>query len=280
MVTCAVLVTAVEPDRETACVPAPSAMVSVPVVVPLACGVKVTLIVQLPLAAMLEPQVLVSPNAVVVVMLEMATAELVPFESVTVCAALVVLTATPVKESDVGEAETLALVPERLTVWGLPLALSAILSVPVAGLLGGSRAVGVKITLIVQVEPAAMPVPQVLVWAKTALLMEMPEKVKVAVPVLETVTDCGALATPTPVEKVRLETERLTPGVPVLVFVLLEPPPQQVKSAKPRRTAKKRLKFAAESDMEFIAPPPASGWAEPGRAQRHARGRTCRGQSW
>jgi hypothetical protein len=245
-------------------------------------GVKVTLMVQFPLAAMLEPQVLVSPNAVVVVILVTASAELLPFESVTVCAALVVVRATPVKESEAGEAETLVLVPERLTVCGLPLALSAMFSVPVAGLLGGSRAVGVKITLIVHAAPAAMPVPQVLVWVKTALLMEIPEKVKAAVPVLETVTACGALATPTPVEKLRLRLtgEMLTPGVPVLVFVLLEPPPQQVRSAKPTRTAKKRLKFAAEKGLEFIAPPPASGWAEPDRAQRRVRGRICHGRSW
>jgi hypothetical protein len=56
-------------------------------------------------------------------------------------------------------AEVLAPVPERLTVWGLPVALSATLSealrVPVAE--------GLKVTLIVQFEPAATLEPQVLV---------------------------------------------------------------------------------------------------------------------
>ena len=54
-------------------------------------------------------------------------------------------------------------VPERLTVCGLPVALSvrvtAAVRVPVA--------VGVKVTLIVQLAPAATELPQVLVWAKS-----------------------------------------------------------------------------------------------------------------
>ena len=53
----------------------------------------------------------------------------------------------------------LAPVPERLTVWGLPLALSAILSVAVRTPL----AEGVKVMLIVQLAPASTELPQVLV---------------------------------------------------------------------------------------------------------------------
>ena len=65
-------------------------------------------------------------------------------------------------------------VPERLTVWGLPLALSATLSVAVRTPL----AEGVKVTLIVQFAPAATEVPQVLVWAK--LLALVPESARLA----------------------------------------------------------------------------------------------------
>ena len=74
--------------------------------------------------------------------------------------------ATPENVRLVGEAATVEIVPDRLTVWGLPLALSAIDKLAVTGLLGGSIAGGVKITLILQALPAARPVPQVLVWEK------------------------------------------------------------------------------------------------------------------
>ena len=50
-------------------------------------------------------------------------------------------------------------VPERLTVWGLPLALSAMLSAAVRAPLAD----GVKVTLIVQLAPATTELPQVLV---------------------------------------------------------------------------------------------------------------------
>jgi hypothetical protein len=152
-----------------------------------------------------------------------------------------------------GVTETLVPVPDKLTVCGLPLALSVMVRVPEAA----PAAVGVNVTLIAHEVPAAMPVPQVLVWPKTALLTVMLVKVKVAVPVLLTVTGWAALAIPTPLEKVRLLTERLAAGVPVEGGVVLDPPPQQVKRANPTSTAKKRLKFAAERDLGFIAPPPA-----------------------
>ena len=54
-------------------------------------------------------------------------------------------------------------VPERPTAWGLPLALSATLSEPTRLPL----AVGVKVTLIVHLPPAATPLPQLFVWAKS-----------------------------------------------------------------------------------------------------------------
>ncbi len=58
-------------------------------------------------------------------------------------------------------------VPERLTVCGLPLALSVMLTeavrVPVAE--------GVKVTLIVQLAPAATELPHVLVCAKSPALV-------------------------------------------------------------------------------------------------------------
>jgi hypothetical protein len=77
--------------------------------------------------------------------------------------------------------------PERATVWGLPLALSVILS-EAARL---PLAVGVKVTLIVQLAAAATELPQVLVWAKSLALAPVIARLvmlKAAVPVLLKVT--------------------------------------------------------------------------------------------
>ena len=67
----------------------------------------------------------------------------------------------------------------------------------------------------------------------------MLEKVKAAVPELVTVTDWVALATLMPLEKVRVEAERVTAGVPVVVVVLLllDPPPQPTRATTPTMTA-------------------------------------------
>ena len=57
-------------------------------------------------------------------------------------------------------------VPERLTVCGLPLALSVTVNAAVQRPL----AEGLKVTLIVQLAPAATELPQLLVWAKSLAL--------------------------------------------------------------------------------------------------------------
>jgi len=87
-------------------------------------------------------------------------------------------------------------VPERLTDWGLPVALSvmarAALRLPLA--------VGVKVTLRVQFDPAARELPQLLVWAKSPALEPKTAtlvRVKVALPVLVRVTDLVELVMPT-----------------------------------------------------------------------------------
>jgi hypothetical protein len=78
-------------------------------------------------------------------------------------------------------------VPDKSAVWGLPeassLTESEALRVP--------PALGVKVTLIAQFEPAATLVPQLFVWAKSPLLMPlipMLEMFSVALPVLDSVT--------------------------------------------------------------------------------------------
>jgi hypothetical protein len=81
---------------------------------------------------------------------------------VAVLAALVVATATLPKANVAGETVACTSpVPVRETVCGLLLALSVMVRVP--GLL--PVALGVKVTLTVQLAPAANDDPQVLVWA-------------------------------------------------------------------------------------------------------------------
>jgi hypothetical protein len=83
-------------------------------------------------------------------------------------------------------------VPVRLTVCGLPEALSVTLKVPVRV----PDAVGVNVTLMVQFPLAAREPPQVLLAAKSppAAMLVM---VRVALPVLDRVTVCAALVVPT-----------------------------------------------------------------------------------
>ena len=90
----------------------------------------------------------------------------------------------------VGEKLTLdaAPVPVRLTVCGLPVALSATVIVP--GWL--PAAVGVNVTLMEQLAPAATETAQVLVWAYGALAV-MLVIFSAAVPELVSVTVCAAL---------------------------------------------------------------------------------------
>jgi hypothetical protein len=57
-------------------------------------------------------------------------------------------------------------------------------------------AVGANVTLMAQLAPAATVAPEVLVWLKFALAATL-DVVSVEVPVLVSVTVCGALAVPT-----------------------------------------------------------------------------------
>ena len=81
-------------------------------------------------------------------------------------------------------------------------------------------AVGLNVTLMVQLAPAPTLDPQVLVWLKSPALapvIEMPVTLSTPLPVLVRVTDWAALEVPTALlVKVRLEGETLTDAaVPV-----------------------------------------------------------------
>ena len=86
-------------------------------------------------------------------------------------------------------------VPVKETFCGLPLALSVTIRVP-------DRlpvAVGVKVTLKVQLAPGATLTPQVFVCAKSVLLAPVMAMLRVsgALPLFDSVTACGALVVPT-----------------------------------------------------------------------------------
>jgi hypothetical protein len=87
-------------------------------------------------------------------------------------------------------------VPERLTDWGLPVALSAIASA--AERLPAAE--GLNVTLIVQLAPAATLEPQLLDWAKSLALTPktaMLVMLRAELPALVRVTGRAELAAPT-----------------------------------------------------------------------------------
>jgi hypothetical protein len=188
------------PARLTVCglFAALSAIVRLAVRLPVAVGVKVTLIVQLAPVATLDPQLLAcakSPGFVPATAIEEIVRATLPLlVSVTGCEALGVPTAWLLKVKLLAETPATGAVPVpvRLTVCGLPLALSVIVRVPVRV----PVAVGVKVTLIVQEPVAATPLAHVLVSEKSPLAATL-AMVSVAVPVLLSVTGCGALVVAT-----------------------------------------------------------------------------------
>src|SRR5438874_746877 len=129
--------------------------------------------VQVAPVAKVEGQLLVCPKSPGLVpvkpMLVMVNATPLGFESVTTLAVLVVPTLW-LPKSGTGEGERLGgavPVPDTPEVWGLLLALSVTVSVP----LRDPVAVGVNVTSIEQLAPAARLVPQLLVCAKSPLLV-------------------------------------------------------------------------------------------------------------
>jgi hypothetical protein len=208
------------PDRAIVCgLPlALSATLTAAVKEPLAAGVKVTLIVQLPPAATLVPQLLLcekslgfAPASARPVMLSAALPVLL---RVMVWEGLTTPTGSFPKLRLLGERPTpgLAPVPDRAIVCGLPLALSATLTAAVKEPL----AAGVKVTLIVQLPPAATLAPQLLLCAKSlgfAPVSAIPLILKAPLPVLLKVTVWAALVAPTAwLPKARLLADIATEG--------------------------------------------------------------------
>ena len=174
-----------------------SLIVSVPVRGPPASGVKVTLIVHDPPAAILAGQLFVCAKFPLVVTLATASARLPVFESVRACEPLVALTCCAMKLSVAGDtpASGAVPVPVKPTVCVLPV-MVLLLSVSVNVLVRVPFVVGAKVMLMVQVLVGARLPLQLFVWLKSPPAV-MPVIVSVAVPVLVSVTACEALVVPT-----------------------------------------------------------------------------------
>ena len=179
--------------------------------------VNVTLTVQLAASASVEGergQSLVWAKSPVVPRLEMVNGAVPVLVSVTICSVLVVPTSWSPKVRLVEERETAGAgspTPVRLTVSGL-LAASEVM---VKSAVRVPKAVGVKVTSIVQLAPPATLLPQVLVWAKSPLsgpVIVMLVMVK-GPPVLLRVTVCATLVVfMVRLPKSRLAAERTTLG--------------------------------------------------------------------
>jgi hypothetical protein len=136
------------------------------------------------------------------------------FVSVTTCALVVPMFTLPkFKLEGDRSAEAASPVPVRPAVCGLPEELSLTTSVPDRI----PAALGVKVTLTVQLDPAATPEPQLFVCAKSPLLVpviETLEMLTVVLPGLDSVTLCAELVVPTawPV-KVKLDGESVIAGI-------------------------------------------------------------------
>lgn len=158
-----------------------SATLSEAVRVPAAAGVKVTLTVQECDPAKLVPQVFVCVKSEafvpVKVRLLIVIAEVLAFVTVTVCEELGEPTFVEGKVSDTGATLMAAVpVPVKDTVCGVPVALSATLMEA----LRAPRAVGLNVTVMVQLAPAASEVVQVVVRVKSAEFVPVTVIVEIA----------------------------------------------------------------------------------------------------
>jgi hypothetical protein len=170
-----------------------SVIVIVPVCVPVAVGVNVTLMVHCPPIATEAPQVSVCEYCALGAMLVMVSAAFPELVSVTGCDALDVPTVWLLNVRPVGDKPTAGAVggmpvPVRFTTCGLPGALSVIVIVPFCV----PVAVGVNVTVITQFAPAVTEPLQVSV-SEYCALGTMLVMLRVVLPMLFSVTACVAL---------------------------------------------------------------------------------------
>jgi hypothetical protein len=146
-----------------------SEIVRVPTLVPEAVGSKKTPIVQLVFGGTLFVQSLSKPKSTGLVIVLVIVSETVPvLLTVTVCGNPEVPTYWLGKVTVVGDRPTVTpMPPVKGTIWGLPMPLSVMLMSAIRV----PAAVGVKVTLIVQLPPGGTDVSHVLISAKSPLLV-------------------------------------------------------------------------------------------------------------
>ena len=204
------------PDNAIMCgLPAAlSVIVKAPVLVPVAVGAKVTGRVQLAPAATVVPHASASAKSPLVATPEIVSTAVPLLVRVMFCAGLVVITFCPekVKLADESVTRGAVPVPDNAMLCGLPAALSVIVTAPVLV----PVTVGLNVTLMAQLTPAATGLTQLLVWAKSPLAT-MLEMVNPISPELVTVTVWAALVVPTncpPNDNVEGRTVGFVPNSP------------------------------------------------------------------
>ena len=164
--------------------------------------------------ASVSPQVLVCVKSPLMAKLVRFRAAVPVFVRVTVCVAVLSPALVSGKVNEVGERVAIGAIalPESETVRGLPFALSVIVREPVRVPL----AVGLNVIEKAQLDDGASVAPQVEVFWKSPLIVT-PVMLSDALPALDSVTVCAALAVPTVcVANVRLVVEiETTAAVPV-----------------------------------------------------------------
>jgi len=208
-----------------------SVMVTVAVRVPAAVGLKATLIVHSAPAATAEPQLFdvekspaFEPEIAILVRLKLAFPELA---RVRVCAGVPVPTPSLTNERLVGVSVAAGATPVPfILVRAEELLFSVRSAVRVP------EALGLKMTLIVQLAPAAKLFPQSLDWEKSPALVPVNARLVMSsepLPELLKVTDWGELAAPTfCLGTVKAAGERVGVAAesPVPLMLALPPPPQ------------------------------------------------------
>jgi len=164
---------------------------------PVACGVNVNVIVQVAFGRIDSPHVVVSEKSPGFAPMNKWSLNTTVKESTlvrfTVNVPVLPMATVPKSKLEAGSKSSADPVPVRGTDWGLLATLSEMVSAAVRA----PSAVGVKVTVRVQVAPGAIPDLQVVVSVKSCLsppVILMPVKLSVPVPLLVRVTVWGLLA--------------------------------------------------------------------------------------